>query len=85
MERICNLLPERSLDDQRRFFGCQQWSDEDLDGFVGILQVMPDGKWLKTVTLNTRRIFAMSCIALKEKDPEAFKQGIALGKMWTSS
>ncbi len=83
MERIGNLLPERSLDQQRRFFGCEEWPDDELDGFAGILQVMPGGEWLLTVPLNTRRIFAMSCLALKEKDPEAFKQQIERGGMWS--
>lgn len=68
---------------QRKFFGCEDWSDEDLDTWVEHLKALPGGSWLDgPVRQGDRRVYAMSCIKLQRDDPVKYERLIVKGEMW---
>jgi hypothetical protein len=82
MDKIDTVV--QPLASQREFFGCpeEDWPDEDLDLFVGILRTYPGGDFLDELPIDARRNYAMSCIWLKENHREKYEEAIVMGKAW---
>lgn len=84
LTRTSRVVPTYDVPFQREFFGCslQEYSVERLDEIIDELAGFPDGKWLATVPIETRRVFAMSCEALRRENPQSYRRLIVEGESW---
>jgi hypothetical protein len=75
---------KEDVDRSRRVWNLEEWSDQDLDAWVEMQREFPGGKWVDDHGPNTKRVYALSCLHLKDEDPAKYHRLIVEGEMWNT-
>lgn len=82
-ERPLTILGRSDMDFQRKFFGCEEMSWDDIDDLVRVEIALPHNHWMHKVPRDQKRIYAMSCENLRRQDPDKYRELYGVeGKAW---
>lgn len=84
-DRTANILGSIDLAFQRRFFGFEDVTDEEIDAFVDEARKWPGGAWLnEEVRPDVRRAYALSVMAVKRENEQQFQRLYVQGEAWNN-